>query len=53
MPCGSNHNCNDCNGYYFGCTWIGKMNTDERIEFDSKITKIWKQEKLKTLTNKD
>ena len=29
MPCGSNHSCYHCNGYYFGCTWLSRMSEDE------------------------
>jgi hypothetical protein len=29
MPCGSNHSCHHCNGYYFGCTWISRMSEEE------------------------
>jgi hypothetical protein len=29
MPCGSNHSCHHCNGYYFGCTWLERMTEEE------------------------
>lgn len=32
MPCGSNHSCYHCNGYYFGCTWLSKLTEDEYFE---------------------
>jgi hypothetical protein len=36
MPCGSNHSCHHCNGYYFGCTWLERM-TEEEYEKHKQI----------------